>query len=252
MKTKLHYCLQQVLDLCVIWSLGQKTLGFSLPCFPYCIWQDSGHITQSCHQLKLRPLRKCCAIDPWASLSASSAKITQEYVVHLTIASACKVIVIFAVILILKNKHHVMMRGMMMMHHSRFESLANHRSGVKLITLGAVSWRQPGDIYLWTHVSNLAITIPLINSLPESLPGEQEFRDSDRLMMLVSCNSVALKLYSDYARVKKTIQINGIPLNVMIYMNHCLSTDPSSKVHCQRKAWMFVASSVFSGSCSWL
>lgn len=41
-----------------------------------------------------------------------------------------------------------MMRGMMMMHHPQFEYLANHRSGVKLITLRAVSWRQPGDIYL--------------------------------------------------------------------------------------------------------
>lgn len=81
----------------------------------------------------------------------------------------------------------------------------------------------------------MAITVPLINSLPESLPGEQEFRDSDRLMMLVSCNSVALKLYSDYACVKKTIQINGILLNVMICMNHCLRTDPSSEVHCQCK-----------------
>lgn len=68
--------------------------------------------------------------------------------------------------------------------------------GVKWITQ-AVSRRQPGDIYLWTHVSNLAITLPLINSLPESLPGEQEFWDSDRLMMRVSCDSVALKLYTD-------------------------------------------------------
>lgn len=117
------------------------------------------------------------------------------------------------------------MHGMtaMVVRHPQFESLANHQSGVKLITLGAVSWRQPGDIYLWTHVSNLAITVALINSLPESLPGEQEFRDSDRLMMLVSCNSTALKLYSDYACVKnKTIQINGVLWNVMIYMNHCL------------------------------
>lgn len=86
---------------------------------------------------------------------------------------------------------------MTMMHQPQFESLANHKSGVRLITLWAVSWRQLGDIYLWTHVSNLAITVPLINSLPESLPREQEFRDSDRLMKLVNCNSVALTLYSN-------------------------------------------------------
>lgn len=41
-----------------------------------------------------------------------------------------------------------MMRGTMTMHQPQFESLANHWSGVKLITLWAVSWRQPGDIYL--------------------------------------------------------------------------------------------------------
>ncbi len=41
-----------------------------------------------------------------------------------------------------------MIRDTMMIHHPLFESLANHQSGVKLITLGAVSWRQPGDIYL--------------------------------------------------------------------------------------------------------
>lgn len=41
-----------------------------------------------------------------------------------------------------------MMCGTTMMHAPQFESLANHPSGVKLITLRAVSWRQPGDIYL--------------------------------------------------------------------------------------------------------
>lgn len=180
--------------LCVLYEAPvtqKKTLGFSLPCFPYCIWQDRDHKPQSFHQLKLRPLRKCCAIDPWASLSASSAEITHEYVVHLS--RARKVIGIGAVI----QTRHEVMRGTIMMHHPQFESLANHQGREKLITLGAVSWRQPGDIYLWTHVSNLAITVPLINSLPESLPGEQEFRDSYRLMMLVSCNSVALNFCSD-------------------------------------------------------
>lgn len=41
-----------------------------------------------------------------------------------------------------------MVRGTMMRHHPQFESLANHQSGMELITLGPVSWRQPGDIYL--------------------------------------------------------------------------------------------------------
>lgn len=128
-----------------------------------------------------------------ALLNTSSAKNIWECVVRLTAASARKQYGLELVTQILKKKseQHVMI------HHPRFESLANHQSGVKLITLRAVSRCQPGDIYLWTHVSNLAITVPLINSLPESLPGEREFRDSDRLMMLVSCYSVALKLYSD-------------------------------------------------------
>lgn len=78
------------------------------------------------------------------------------------------------------------MTKMMMMPRPQFESLANHRSRMGLITPWAVSWRQPGDIYLSTHVSNLAITVPLINSLPDSVPGEQEFTDSDGLMMLVN------------------------------------------------------------------
>lgn len=96
-----------------------------------------------------------------------------------------------------------MMRGTMTMHQSQFASLANHWSGVKLITLLAVSWCQPGDIYLWTHVSNLAITVPLINSLSESLPGAQELRDSDELMMLVSWISMALTLYGNQCLRKR-------------------------------------------------
>lgn len=91
------------------------------------------------------------------------------------------------------KREHPAMRSQMMTHHAEFQPPARHQSKVKLITHGAVSGRQPGDIYLWTHVSNLAITISLINSLPESLPEEQKFTDSDRLMKRVSRNSVALK-----------------------------------------------------------
>lgn len=117
------------------------------------------------------------------------------------------------------------------MHQPR--RLANHRSGVKLITLRAVSWRQPGDVYLWTHVSNLAITVPLINSLSASLPGDQGFRDIDGLMMLVSCNSMAVTLYSDQACVRNNNIGNDILLKWMIYMNHGLSAYPSFEVLCQ-------------------
>lgn len=127
------------------------------------------------------------------------------------------------------------MRGTMTMHQSQFASLANHWSGVKLITLWAVSWRQPGDIYLWTHVSNLAITVPLINSLSESLPGAQELRDSDELMMLVSWISMVLTLHGNQCLRKKDNSVNGMLLNLMTYMNHCLSADPFSRVRCQRQ-----------------
>lgn len=147
------------------------------------------------------------------------------------------------------------------MHQPR--RLANHRSGVKLITLRAVSCRQPGDVYLWTHVSNLAITVPLINSLSASLPGDQGFRDIDGLMMLVSCNSMAIMLYSDRACVRNNNIGNDILLKWMIYMNQgssqhflrCLPRPPclggrrgSFQVR-QRTALMFCSLILFSDQC---
>lgn len=176
-----------------LWSL-EENLGLFTDLL------SSLHLTGQCPHKSIllpaqRPLRKYCVIDPWASVPLRLK--TEEYVVHFTGAVSCKIWIAVVIQTLGKKVQHVMMCGTTMMHAPQFESLANHPSGVKLITLRAVSWRQPGDIYLWTHVSNLAITVPLINSLPESLPGEQEFTDSDRLMMLVSCNSVALKLYSD-------------------------------------------------------
>lgn len=108
---------------------------------------------------------------------------------------------------------------MMRMPQPQFESLANHRSGMRLITLWAVGWRQPGGIYLWTHVSNLAITVPLINSLPKSVPGEQEFTDSDGLMMLVNSADPHSLRWLGSSKNKKTTTDNGTLPNVMIYMN---------------------------------
>lgn len=36
----------------------EKLWGSSLPRFPYCIWQESDNITQSCHRLRLRLSRE--------------------------------------------------------------------------------------------------------------------------------------------------------------------------------------------------
>lgn len=121
------------------------------------------------------------------------------------------------------------------MQQPQFEALANHWSGVKLITLWAVSWRQPGDIYRWTRVSNLAITAPLINSLSESLPGAQGFRDSDGLMMLVSCYSAALTLYTLwFDTLQKDHNNCASPLNMTTHAKRSLSVACPLKVFCLR------------------
>lgn len=121
------------------------------------------------------------------------------------------------------------------MQQPQFDALANHWSGVKLITLWAVSWRQPGDIYRWTRVSNLAITAPLINSLSESLPGAQGFRDSDGLMMLVSCYSAALALYTLwFDTLQKDHNNCGSPLNMTTHTKRSLSAACPLKVFCLR------------------
>lgn len=127
------------------------------------------------------------------------------------------------------------MRGSVAVKQPQFEALANHWSRVKLITLWAVSWRQPGDIYRWTRVSNLAITAPLINSLSESLPGAQGFRDSDGLMMLVSCYSAALALYTLwFDTLQKDHNNCGSPLSMTTQAKRSLSVACPLKVFCLR------------------
>lgn len=75
--------------------------------------------------------------------------------------------------------------------------------------LAAVSRRQAGDVYLSTHVSNLAIMAPLINSLSASPPGERRLADSEGSTGLGSCNSVAPGACSDPAWARKHLIDDG-------------------------------------------
>lgn len=161
-----------------LWGCSCKkgNLGLCSVFLPYCIWQYSDHIYD--HPVSGFK-KRLCLWSLWLGETSSRKILSRQ-------------------LLLLKGATHDYV-----WHDDDDDDdalpseSANHGTTVKLITLGTVSWRQPGDIYLWTHVSNLAITVPLINSLPESLPEDQRYRDSDRLMLLLPCNSVALKFYND-------------------------------------------------------
>lgn len=97
---------------------------------------------------------------------------------------------------------------------------ANHWSRAELITLRAVSSRQPEAIHLWTGICNLAITVLLINLLTETvpgLPGDQRQWQIDDAYPLSQCPQTSQWL----GYIKDITDICCNPLNVMIYGSLC-------------------------------